>query len=110
MRYLMLVCTDPTGDTDTVEGDGDIVTWLDETGTARLHGDRLRPAEEARTVRVRGDRTLVTDGPFAETQEQIAGYDVLECDSLEHAVAIAAKHPMARFGRIEVREFWPIPD
>jgi hypothetical protein len=47
-----------------------------------------------------------TDGPFAETKEFVAGFDVIECDDLETAAAIAAKHPVARFGAIEVREFW----
>jgi hypothetical protein len=50
---------------------------------------------------------LVTDGPFAETKEWIAGFDILECANLDEAIDIAAKHPMARFGRIEIRPFWP---
>lgn len=49
----------------------------------------------------------MTDGPFAETHEAIAGFDVLECESMEHAVTIAAAHPMAYEGAIELREFWP---
>jgi hypothetical protein len=48
----------------------------------------------------------VTDGPFAETKELIAGFDVLECDSLDEAVEIASRHPVAAFGAIDVREFW----
>lgn len=106
MRYMLLICTDPTGEPYTPEGDR-IQDWLDETGSARLHGDRLRPVSDARTVRVRGSETLVSDGPFAETAEHIAGYDVVECESLEEALGIAAGHPMARFGRVEVRPFWP---
>ena len=73
----------------------------------RLHGDRLRPAEEAKTVLVRDGEVLVSDGPFAETKEIICGYDMLECDSLEEAVQVASAHPVARFGKIEVRAVWP---
>ena len=73
----------------------------------RLHGDRLRPAEEAKTVLVRDGEILVSDGPFAETKEIICGYDMLECGSLEEAVQVASAHPVARFGKIEVRAVWP---
>jgi hypothetical protein len=48
-----------------------------------------------------------TDGPFAETKERIAGFDLLECADLNMAIEIASKHPMARFGKIEIRPFWP---
>ncbi len=63
------------------------------------------PQEEAKVVRVRGGKPFVTDGPFAETKEIVAGFDLLECDSDEEAQAIAAAHPVARFGAIEVRRF-----
>ena len=49
---------------------------------------------------------LVSDGPFAETKEQIAGYDVIECADLDEAIEIASKHPVARIGTIEIRPFW----
>ncbi len=51
---------------------------------------------------------LVTDGPFAETREWIAGVDILECADLDEAIAVAADHEMARRGRIELRPFWPL--
>jgi hypothetical protein len=57
-------------------------------------------------VRIRDDEVLVSDGPFAETKEQIGGFDVLECASLDEALEVAAKHPVARFGAIDVRPFW----
>ena len=66
-------------------------------------GAELQPASTATTVRVRGDETLVTDGPFAETREQIGGYFLLECDSMDEAVGLAAKIPGARHGTVEVR-------
>ncbi len=72
----------------------------------RLTGDRVRAASDATTVRVRGDETLVTDGPFAETKEQMGGFDIVECADLDEAIEVAAKHPMARLGMVEVRPFW----
>ena len=70
-------------------------------------GERLRPAGQAKTVRVRGGKVLVTDGPFAEAKEVILGFDILECADMDEAIAVAAAHPMARAGRLEVRAFWP---
>ncbi len=108
MRFLMLVATDPEAEPYDPDEDN-VEEWFEEVSArgAHLDGDRLRPAEEARTVRVRGGRVHVTDGPFAETKEVIVGYDVLECADLDEAVDLASRHPMARFGRIEVRPVWP---
>lgn len=80
MRYLLLICDDPTAETYRPEDDN-ISDWVGENDRRHLSviGDRLRPAQDARTVRVRSGQLLVTDGPFAETQESIAGFDVLEC-------------------------------
>ena len=58
----------------------------------------------------RSGELLVTDGPFTETKDWIAGFDILECDDLDEAIEIAAKHPMARAGRLELRPFWPIDE
>ena len=58
-------------------------------------------------MRVRDGEVLVSDGPFAETKEQIAGYDVIECSSMDEAIEVAARHPVATFGAIEVRPFSP---
>ena len=119
MKFLMLVCAEeepdaPEQDTTAQDAAGDAeddgsFPWLDDVIARgiRLHGDRLRPAEEARTVLVRDGEVLVSDGPFAETKEIICGYDMLECDSLEEAVQVASAHPVARFGKIEVRAVWP---
>lgn len=82
------------------------VTEMDGSGR-RLVGDRLRPAEDATTVRVRNGDLLVTDGPFIEGKEYIAGFDLIEADDLDEAIAIAAKHPMAAYGLIEIRPIWP---
>ena len=69
-------------------------------------GDRLQPTTTATTVRVRDGKTLTTDGPFAETREQLGGYYLVEAKDIDAALAIAAKIPSARFGSIEVRPIW----
>jgi hypothetical protein len=106
MRYLLLVCVDPTIPPD--EEGSDIQDWFEEIDRhgSRVIGNQLEGPEHGRSVRVRNGAIVTTDGPFAETKEFVAGFDVIECDDLDTAVAIAAKHPVARFGAIEVREFW----
>ena len=108
MKYLMLVCTDPDHTPGPDDGAPDVEDWVEEMdGTGkRLLGSRTRPGSDATTVRVRDRRVLLTDGPYAETKDLIAGFDVLECADLDEAVEIAAKHPMAWAGRIELRPFW----
>lgn len=66
-------------------------------------GDRLHPTNMATTVRVRDGKTLTTDGPFAETHEQLAGYYMIDAKDLDTALSIAARVPAARLGSIEVR-------
>jgi hypothetical protein len=109
MKYMMFVATDPEPDLGT-ESDDDIEAWLTEVTRSgkRVTGDRLRPVEDATTVRVRSGELLITDGPFTEAREWIAGFDILDCEDLDEAIEIASKHPMARFGRIELRPFWPM--
>ena len=67
---------------------------------------RLRPSSDASTVRVRDGEVLVSDGPFAETKEQLGGFDIIECASVDEAVEIAAKHPATASGAVEVRPLW----
>jgi hypothetical protein len=105
----MFVCADPEAepyraDQDTIE---EWVALLDKRG-ARIVGDRLRPQSQAFSVAVRQGRTVVRDGPYAETNELIGGFDVIECASREEAVDLVSRHPMARFGRIELRPTWPM--
>jgi hypothetical protein len=69
-------------------------------------GDRLQPTTTATTVRIRDGKTMTTDGPFAETREQLGGYYLVEAKDLDAALAIAARIPGARFGSIEVRPIW----
>jgi hypothetical protein len=74
-----------------------------EFAAAIKGGNALQPTATAKTVRVRGGKRLVTDGPFAETKEQLGGYYLVEARDAEEAVAIAAKIPWARHGSVEVR-------
>jgi hypothetical protein len=108
MRYIMFVCVDPTGEKYGPEEDN-INEWVDEMDRRKVRtlGYRLKGVEDATTVRRRKGKVLVTDGPFADTKEWIAGFDLLECADLDAAIEIASKHPMARRGRIEIRPFWP---
>jgi hypothetical protein len=69
-------------------------------------GDRLQPVSTATTVRVRDGKMLTTDGPFAETREQLGGYYLIEAKDLDEAIGIAARIPSARYGSIEVRPIW----
>jgi hypothetical protein len=66
-------------------------------------GDRLEPTANATTVKVRNGKTVTTDGPFAETKEQLGGYYMVEAKDLDEAIAIAARIPGAKYGSIEVR-------
>ena len=107
MRYLMLVCGDPSAEPFDPARDN-VQEWVssnDKKGT-RIIGHRLDDIRKAKTVCVRKGQLLVTDGPFAETREWIGGFDLLECKDIDEAIQIASKHPMARFGRIEVRPLW----
>jgi len=110
MKYLMLVCLDPSfkpapGELDDAPDVNEWVKEMDGRGI-RLIGERTRPASDATTVRVRGGEVLLTDGPFAETKEQMVGFDVLDCADLDEAIDVASKHPMAWGGLIELRPFW----
>ncbi len=112
MKYLLFIVADedvkltPEQEAEATSGLESWVAEMDGRGV-RLQGNRLRPVSDATTVRVRDKEVLIADGPFAETKEQIAGYDILECADLDEAIEIASKHPVARFGLIEVRPFWP---
>ncbi len=106
MKYMMFVCVDGEPDTDPAP-EPDIEEWVatnDQAGR-RLEGDVLAPVSAATTVRVRNGELLVSDGPFTESKEWIAGYDLLECADLDEAIEVARTHPMARGGRIELRPF-----
>lgn len=74
-----------------------------------LGGEALQPVETAKTVRVRDGKTTVTDGPFAETKEQLAGFYLMEAADLNEAIQVASRIPPARYGSIEVRPIRELP-
>jgi hypothetical protein len=108
-RYLLLIA-DGMPDTPPSDADWQAMmgeynaygTWLEAQGWMR-GGEALQPAETATTVSVRNGQRIVTDGPFAETKEQLGGYYVIDVPSLDDAIEAAARVPGARNGRIEVR-------
>ncbi len=106
MRYLMWVCYDPTAEPSP--GGYTIEEWVEEMDGrgVRLEGERLTGGGDATVVRSRGGDILVSDGPFAETKEQLAGYDILDCRDLAEAIEVASKHPLARLGALELRPCW----
>lgn len=114
MKYMMFVIADPAAAAEAMPSDDDLTIeqWLaDVDGRGkRITGNVLRPVGEAVTVRISQGQVLVTDGPFSETKEWIAGFDILECDDLDEAIAIAARHPQANGGKLELRPFWTSED
>ena len=95
-----------------VPADDNVGEWVDELEARGVseYGERLRPEHDATTVRVRGGEVLVVDGPFTESKESIGGFDVIEARDLDEAIEIASKHPVASFGRVEIRPFMQWPD
>ena len=117
MRYMMLVYTQETYNATPEERaqvfNGHMAVQQEATRRGILQGaDPLQTTASATTVRVQGGKVLVTDGPFAETKEQLAGYYILDCADLDEALEWAAKIPSAcggASGCIEVRPIRQIP-
>jgi hypothetical protein len=113
MRYLLLINADESS-VEAVSPEEAEATlaeygaWMQECeGRGVLRGgERLRPTTDATTVRVRNGEVLATDGPFAETKEQIGGYFLVDCADLDEAIDLASRIPAARNGSIEVRPIW----
>ncbi len=110
MKYVLLMCDDETASpsNEELEADPGHQAWLADLNRRGgfLAGARLRPVVDTTTVRVRDGETLVSDGPFAETKDFVGGFVVLECADLDEAIAIAAGHPYARLGGVEIRPVW----
>jgi hypothetical protein len=111
MRYMLMICDDETDDRGPLElvRDAEHVSWidyLDRHGVPLLDGVRLRPSTDATKVRSRNGETLVSDGPFMESKEQIGGFALIECEHLDDAIEVAGRHPFARHGVIEIRPVW----
>jgi hypothetical protein len=104
-RYLLLIADVPTGEAamQAMRGEyNEFSRWLDEKGWV-LGGEALKPAETATTVSMRDGHRIVTDGPFAETKEQLGGYYLIDVPSLDDAIEAAARVPGAQHGRVEIR-------
>jgi hypothetical protein len=110
MQYMLLIYDDeqawgglPEDERNSLYAEyGAFTTELRDKG-ALVSADQLQPTSAATTVRVRKGDQLVTDGPFAETKEQLGGYYLVDVESLDEALEWAAKLPSARYGSIEVR-------
>jgi hypothetical protein len=110
MQYMLLIYTEEgSWDRLSEAEQGQLYQdYTDFTEDLRRRGwyrsaDQLQPIATATTVRVRHGEQLVTDGPFAETKEQLGGYYLIECDTLDEAIETAARIPSARHGSVEVR-------
>jgi hypothetical protein len=109
MKYMLLIASSTAtaaydalspAEQDAVMGE--YMSIAQDPGT--LGGDQLQPADTATTVRVQDGSTLTTDGPFAETKEELGGYYLIEAEDLDAAIAVAARIPAARLGgAVEVR-------
>ena len=113
MRYMMLVCADESGIQAMSEEEGAAMLGeyavfgqqMGERGVLQA-GERLHFTIDATTVQVRGGEVLTSDGPFAETKEQIGGFYIADCKDLDEAIEVASKIPGAQIGSIEVRPIW----
>ena len=113
MQYLLLIYTDEKAlaNMSKEEGGKFIAEFNQFTADLKAKGqhlgsNRLQPVAAATTVRVREGKTQVTDGPFAETREQLGGYYLIEAKDLDEAAKIAARIPATRIGSVEVRPLW----
>jgi hypothetical protein len=116
MKYILMDCANTSAAPQYTpeQASAAIQAWLDYVNEAKaagvlVHSEALRPVTDATTVRVRNGKTLTTDGPFAETHEQIGGIFLLDCKDLDEAISWAAKMPGARYGSIEIRPVWAPP-
>jgi hypothetical protein len=113
MKYMLLIYLDEQALNETERQD----CYVESTQLAHqihasgqyLAANPLQPTSMATSVRVRDGKRLVTDGPFAETREQLGGYFLIEANNLDEAIGIAARIPMARKGAVEVRPVIDIP-
>jgi hypothetical protein len=106
VKYVLLICADEaTGAEHATDGCEGWDTEMLRRGVLE-GGAGLRPPSDATTLRVRDGRTLLSDGPYADTKEQIGGFCLIDCADLDEAIEIAEKHPAARYGLIEIRPLW----
>jgi len=107
MKYMLLIYLDENGLNETeraecYEESAQFAVQLSKSGQY-LGAGPLHPTSTATSVRVRGDKRLVTDGPFAETREQLGGYFLIDARDLDEAIGIAGRIPAGRWGTVEIR-------
>ncbi len=110
MRYMLLIYASEEDNSHMTDeersaimaGHGKFAQEATQRGIL-LGGAPLQPISTARTIKVRKGKTLITDGPFAETKEQLAGTYILECKDIDEAIELAARIPDARYGSVEIR-------
>ncbi len=112
MKYMLFTYRDPNVPLDPEQRatvPAAVAAWCDEMDArgVRLQGHVLGPLEASRTIRTRGGETTVGDGPVAEQNVQIAGFNILECADLDEAIEVASKNPGASFGILELRPIEP---
>ncbi|MFF3144891.1 YciI family protein [Streptomyces sp. NPDC057927] len=112
MKYVLFICT-PVGGEELspaqIADDPRFTSYIDEVRSRDIvkGGARLRPSTDATTVRVQGDEVLLSDGPFVESKEYVADFDLIEVADLDEAIALASRHPAALGGgSVEVRPVW----
>jgi hypothetical protein len=110
MQYALLIAADEAADSRMTPeeqqaqmGQYDAYTQATVEAGVNRSGAALHPSATATTVRVRDGKAIITDGPFAETKEQLAGFYIIECDNLDQALEWAAKIPHAASASVEVR-------
>ncbi|MFF6983196.1 YciI family protein [Streptomyces sp. NPDC008343] len=112
MKYVLFICTPVGGEElspEEIAEDPRFTSYIDEVRSRDVvkGGARLRPHTDATTVRVHGDEVLLSDGPFVESKEYVAGIDIIEVDDLDEAISLASRHPAALGGgSVEVRPVW----
>jgi hypothetical protein len=108
MRYALLIATDERDEAANPGRLEEYIAFGEEMGERGVlqGGERLRPTTDATSVQVRNGDVLTSDGPFAETKEQIGGFYLVDCKDLDEAIEVASKIPGAKHGTIEVRPIW----
>ncbi|HKP30119.1 MAG TPA: YciI family protein [Gemmatimonadales bacterium] len=116
MQYLCLIYSDETmwpkmsrQDAESMMSEYMAFTAKTKESGHYLGGNRLQPTHTATSVRIRNGSLSATDGPFAETKEQLGGYYLIEAKDLNDAIQVASRIPGARVGTIEVRPIAPVP-
>ena len=113
MKYLLLMYADESIGSKLSKEELQAMgkTWAEFRKEISVSGELISssgvaPGSSATTIRVRNDKTMITDGPFAETHEQLGGYFLIDCKDLDEAIGWAEKIPTAKYGSIEIRPLW----